>query len=64
MISIDEQITEIELLILGGEEWLRRARIKEIKRSPEQIERRQQRLNVQRAILETLRMAARAIGGK
>jgi len=54
VISIDDQIVETQLTIQGGEEWLRRARIKEIKRLPEQIERRQQRLDAQRAILETL----------
>lgn len=40
MISIDDQIVETQLTIQGGEEWLRRAMVKEIKRSPEQIERR------------------------
>ena len=54
MTSIDDQIVETQLTIQGGEEWIRRARIKDIKRAPEQIERRQQRLDVQRAILETL----------
>lgn len=54
MTSIENQIVETQLTIQGGEEWLRRARIKEIKRSPEQIEQRQQRLDAQRAILETL----------
>jgi hypothetical protein len=52
--SLSAQIEEIQLVIIGGEDWLERARGKGFKRSPEAIERRAQRLVVQQAILDTL----------
>lgn len=52
--SLEAQISEMQIIIIGGEEWIKRAENREIKRSPEEIEKRQRRLNVQYLILTTL----------
>ncbi|WP_018266500.1 hypothetical protein [Methylosinus sp. LW4] len=60
--TLIQQIEEIQLIIIGGEDWLERAQSKNFKRSPEAIERRAQRLVVQEAILDTLTRLREAEG--
>ncbi|MGA8172301.1 MAG: hypothetical protein WB816_15925 [Methylocystis sp.] len=55
--ALGGMILEMELIVRGGETWLDRARDREIKRSPDVIARREQRLVVQNEILEFLRAA-------
>jgi hypothetical protein len=55
-IPLSDQITEIELHAIGLESQIDRARRREIKRTPEQIERLVSRVAATRAALKTLRL--------
>lgn len=48
---------EAELIVQGGRNWLSRARAGEIKASPEAIERRADRLELQLQILDIMQRA-------
>lgn len=50
-------IAEVELIVLGGQDWLARARDGSIKASQETIERRAKRLELQQQILSIFKRA-------
>lgn len=50
-------IAEVELIVLGGQDWLARARAGAIKASQEAIERRAKRLEHQQQILSIFKRA-------
>lgn len=52
--SLDDMIAEMDITILGAEEWIARAMRGEIKRPPEVIEHNRQRLATRRRIREAL----------
>lgn len=53
-ISIQNQIDEVTVIGLGLSNWLARARAKKINRPETEIDRKQQRLEVLRAVIRTL----------
>lgn len=53
--SLDAMIAEMEISILGAEDWQQRALSKEIKRSADAIARHAQRLGVKRDVLALLK---------